>query len=452
MEQLKKNSIIPLKITGMTAEGNGVGKHEGMAVFVPLTAVGDELEVKLVKLCKSYCYGIIERIIIPSPDRIEPDCGVFRQCGGCCFRHISYSAELKIKDGFVRDAFERIGGFKELPSEPPLGAEEADGYRNKAQYPVADLGSGLVSGFYAGRSHRLIPQTDCRLQPAVFAEITSRATQLAQEAGISAYDEKADAGELRHIYLRQGYSSGEIMLCFVVRRAVLSRLQPVAAVLAAEFPQIKSVIMNINGERTNVILGKRCVTLLGSDTISDRMCGITAELSPQSFYQVNTRQAERLYKKAGEYAAPQPTDTLLDLYCGAGIIGLSMADGVKRLIGGEIVPQAVENARRNALANGIGNAEFILGDAGELASRLAESERPDIIVLDPPRKGCDTATLSAVLKMSPAKVVMISCNPATAARDARILADGGYTLTRLCAVDMFPRTGHVETVVLLSKL
>ncbi|MEZ3455548.1 MAG: 23S rRNA (uracil(1939)-C(5))-methyltransferase RlmD [Oscillospiraceae bacterium] len=453
MPKMKKNETITLEITGMTAEGNGVGRSgDGMAVFVPLTAVGDVIDCKIVKVTKSYAYGIIDRIIAPSPDRTESGCPVSAKCGGCTFRHMSYSAELAVKDKLVRDAFLRLGGFSDIPFEDICGGDD-DFYRNKAQYPVAEQNGKLICGFYSKRSHRVVPFTDCRLQPKVFGDITSECLRLANEKNIPAYSEENGSGVLRHIYIRRGFHSGEIMVCFVVkdksRRNDFSRI---AKKLSDRFGDIKSVILNVNPKNTNVIMGTENITLYGSDEITDILCGKTITLSPMSFYQVNTAQAERLYRCGMDYAELTGNETVLDLYCGAGTIGLAFSDKAKKIIGCEIVPEAIENAKKNAELNKVKNAEFYCGDAGELAAKLAdEGTVPDIAVIDPPRKGCEKLTLDSLVRMSPAKIVMISCNPATAARDAKYLAENGYSLKKARAFDLFPRTGHIETVVLLSK-
>ena len=448
---LLKNQVIPLSIDGMTAEGNGVGHYEGMAVFVPRTAVGDVLDVKIVKVNKQLAYGIVQTIHTPSADRIEPDCPVFSQCGGCLFRHISYEAECSIKTKFVEDAFIRIGGLhpKMLPI---LGADAVDGYRNKAQLPCGKEtdNSGICFGFYAQRSHRIIPHHSCRLQPESFSHVIARCKELL--AHIAPYDEVSNTGILRHLYLRQGHHSGEMMVCFVVTKSIRKQLTTVARQLIEEFPQIVSVMMNINPKQTNVILGKETICLVGAPVIHDTFCGIPVALSPQSFYQVNTPQAERLFAEVRTMAQPQSHHLLLDLYCGTGVIGLSMADAADKLIGVEVIPQAVENAKQNAARAGIGNAEFFVGDAGQIAQQLAQQHlRPDLITLDPPRKGCDDATLNACISMAPQKIVMVSCNPATAARDAAYLCKNGYHMEAVRPVDLFPRTGHVECVVLLSR-
>ncbi len=439
----------------MTAEGNGVGRENGMAVFVPSAACGDIIKCRIVKVLKSYCYGIVEEIITPSADRLDRGCEVKKSCGGCIFRHISYEAELRIKENSVKNAFVRLGKFAEDSFEfmPALGCEETDKYRNKAQYPVAaDKDGRAVCGFYAQRSHRVIPCTECRLQPDIFGDILRYSIEYVNSRKIAPYNEETDTGLLRHIYIRRGYHSGEIMVCFVVRKDIGGRLAELGQKLMDRFSDIKSVVMNINPKRTNVIMGDVMKTICGSDTITDIMCGNRITVHPRSFYQVNTAQAEKLYAIAKEYASLTGSEDVLDLYCGAGTIGLSMADKARHITGAEIIPAAVEAAKLNARDNNISNADFICADAGEAASLLcSQGRKPDVIITDPPRKGCDTLTLDSIIKMSPKTVVMVSCNPATAARDCRYLADNEYVLEKVQAVDMFPATGHVECVARLAK-
>ena len=344
-------------------------------------------------------------------------------------------------------AFTRIGGLHPA-FDPILGAPARDGYRNKAQYPVAEADGQMICGFYARRSHRIVPYTGCRLQPPRFAEVTAYLLEWAKRCGITAYDESAHTGELRHIYLRQGHHSGEMLVCLVVRTSVRKKVTAHLDALTAQFPEIVSVTESVNPDRTNVILGKTLHTLAGKGTIEDTMCGVRVTLSPRSFYQVNTAQAERLYGIAREFAGMDGSGLLLDLYCGAGTIGLSMAADAGRLIGVEVVPEAVEDARRNAARAGVENASFFCGDAGTIAAQLRqEGTAPTVIVLDPPRKGCDRATLEAAAGMAPERIVMVSCEPSTAARDAAILETLGYHAERVRAVDMFPGTGSVECVV-----
>ncbi|EWM53793.1 23S rRNA (uracil(1939)-C(5))-methyltransferase RlmD [Ruminococcus flavefaciens] len=447
----EKNQVYTAEITGLTSEGSGVCRIDGMAVFVPQTAVGDICGVKIVKVLKSYAFGKAEEILTPSPDRIEDNCPVYKKCGGCLLRHISYEAECRTKEGIVRDAFERIGGlFPEF--DEFIGAESTERYRNKAQYPLAVRDGRAVCGFYAPRSHRVIPVEDCALQPEIFSDILQTVLDYINVKKLSVYSEETNTGIIRHIYLRRGAHSGQIMVCIVVRKDISRQLSALCRLLSEKYSDINSIIMNINPDNTNVILGDRCITLWGSDTISDTMCGNNVEISPLSFYQVNTVQAERLYAKALEYAAPGSSETIADLYCGAGTIGLSMAKQAAKIVGVEIIPQAVENAKENALRNGITNAEFHCGDAGEVFGKLRRQGcKPDIIVVDPPRKGCSSETVDIISEAAPKKIVMISCNPATAARDAKLLSERGYSVDKVCGVDLFPRTGHVECVVLLSR-
>lgn len=453
---LAKNDIITLEITALTNEGSGVGHYKedssdglGMAVFVPMTAVGDVISCRVVKVLRSYAYGRVEGILTASPDRAEDGCPVYAKCGGCCFRHISYEAELRAKQGFVQDAFTRLGGLS--PEFLPIqGSESPEGYRNKLQMPVSKQDGRTVCGFYSERSHRVVPVEKCALQPELFAEITRFVTEQADRLRISVYNEEKHEGVLRHIYLRRGHYSGEVCLCLVARRKV-PEFERLAKAAAERFPEITGVVLNINRDRTNVILGEEEQVLFGRAEIKDTMCGVNVEISPKSFYQVNTPAAEALYRQAAEFAQPEGK-LLLDLYCGAGTIGLSMAGKARRLIGAEIVPQAVENARENAERNSVKNAEFICADAGQAAQQLERSgERPDVIILDPPRKGCSEDTLTACAGMQPERIVMISCNAATAARDCKRLAELGYTAAVVRPFDLFPRTSHVECVVLINK-
>lgn len=447
---MEKNDAITLTITALTNEGSGVGRHDGMAVFVPFTAVGDVISCRIVKVLKSYAYGRVEALLTPSADRIENDCPVFGRCGGCSFRHIDYNAELAAKESFVRDAFSRIGGLS--PEMLPIcGSEAQYGYRNKLQMPLSrDKDGCAVCGFFSERSHNVIPVKECLLQPKEFAEITEFVTEQVKSLRISVYNEEKHEGVLRHIFLRRGHYSGEVCLCLVARRKV-PEFTCLAKAAVERFPQIKGVVLNINKEKTNVILGNEEIVLSGSAAITDTMCGNQVEISPRSFYQVNTPAAENLYRQAAEFAEPRGK-LLLDLYCGAGTIGLSMAKDAARIVGAEIVPEAVENAKANAERNGHTNAEFICADAGQAAKALSEQGlKPDVIVLDPPRKGCDEATLSACVEMAPERIVMISCNAATAARDCEWLSEHGYRAVKLRAFDLFPRTTHVECVVKLIR-
>ncbi len=447
---MKKNDIVKLKIDSITNEGNGVGRYEGMAVFVPFTAIGDEIDCKIVKLKKTYAYGIIVKILTPSKDRISADCCTYKKCGGCSFRHINYDAELISKQSFVKDSFERIGKLS-IDLENILGCEETFHYRNKAQYPVCERDGRLECGFFSKRSHRVVNNESCLLQPEIFNQIADYTVKLLGKNGFKAYDEETGKGQIRHIYIRQGFHTKEIMLCIVVTKRD-NILKNISEEISKAFPEIKSIVLNVNPNKTNVILGRRNEVLWGREYITDIMCGIKVRISPHSFYQINTAQAEKLYGIVKDYADLKGNETLLDLYCGIGTIGFSLAKGVKKLIGVEIIHDAVENAKLNAEINGINNAEFICGDVGEIANKLIESgETPDIIIADPARKGCDSVSLDAMLKMSPRKIIMVSCNPSTAARDVKYLCDNGYKAVKGRAVDMFPRTTHVECVVLMVR-
>lgn len=445
---LEKNQFINAEITDISSDGNGVCRVDGMAVFVPDTAIGDVVEIKIVKVLKNYAYGIVNKILISSPDRIETDCPVYRQCGGCVFRHINYESECKIKENIVKNAFHRIGGLNP-EFEKFIGADNIYEYRNKAQYPLAIVDGKAICGFYAERSHRIIPITDCMLQPKIFSEILETVLEYINSKKISVYSEKTNTGIMRHIYIRKGNYSNEIMLCFVVRKDIYRQLMPICRIITQKFPDVKSIVMNVNPDKTNVILGKKCTTLYGNDTISDTMCGNKTEISPLSFYQVNTVQAEKIYRKAFEFANPTSENVIADLYCGAGTIGLSMAKYAKKIIGIEVIPEAVENACRNAFYNNITNTEFHCGDVGTVFKKLSMS--PDIIIIDPPRKGCSYETVENISKSSPKKIIMISCNPATAARDAKLFSESEYKIEKVCGVDLFPRTKHVECVVLMSR-
>ena len=456
---LTKNQIVSLEITGITAQGSGVGRvwdeegSPGMTVFVPFTAMGDHIRCRILKVQKNHAYGRLEEVVSPSADRIrgEADCPAFGKCGGCAWRHISYEAECRYKRQQVADALQRIGGLG-LEPEPLLAAPQSDRYRNKAQFPVAMGPYRPMAGFYAPRSHRLVEVKDCLLQPPVFAELVAAVLYWAKKAGVSLYDEELKAGLLRHIYIRQAEATGEIGVCLVCTSGKLPEPRLLVEQLRDRTPDLAGVTVNINRADTNVVLGETFFTLWGQEAVEDELCGLRFRLSPQSFYQVNRRQAERLYELAAEMAGLTGEQTLLDLYCGTGTIGLSMAARAGRVIGVETVPQAVEDARRNAERNGIANARFLCADAGEAAVRLArEGVRPDVVVLDPPRKGCAPAVIDTVAAMAPRRVVYVSCDPATLARDLKCFAERGYDTRRAVPVDLFPRTPHVECCALLTK-
>lgn len=454
---LQKNQILTLRIERLSSDGSGVAHSaDGEAVFVPGTAPGDEARVRIVKDCGRYAFGILDELLVPSPDRIPVDCPVAGPCGGCSLRHLDYAAELRAKQESVLDAFRRIGGL-EVPVLDILPSPEVDRYRNKVQFPVGVDKNGVPCiGFYAGRTHRIVPCPDCKLQPGVLNEIGNALCAFFAQQGIRPYDEQSGKGLVRHIFLRRGAHSGQIMVCLVCTRAKLPHAEQLCTALREQFPAISTILLNVNAKNTNVILGSENHILYGPGYIEDTLCGVPVRLGPLSFYQVNTLAAERLYGVASQYAQLTPDDTLLDLYCGMGTIGLSMADQCRELIGVEIVPEAIESAKANATRMGEAVAtksRFFCADAGQAATQLAsEGLHPDIVMLDPPRKGCDEATLSAVVRMAPRRVVYVSCNPATAARDAAWLEKNGYHTEKVQPVDLFPRTKHVEAVLLLTKL
>lgn len=451
---LRKNEIYRSTITDYTTEGSGVCRIDGMAVFVPDSAVGDTADIRILKAAKNYAYGKIEKIITPSKDRCEPDCDVFRKCGGCTFRHISYEAELAFKQKRVTDTLTRIGGIPAELVMPIVGAEKINGYRNKAQLPLTvDKEGRICAGFFAARSHRVIPLEECALQSPLFDQVLKVFLEWANEEKIPVYDEVRHTGILRHLYMRHGGKTDELMVCVVINADSVRGEKRLVEKLCSSFGSLKTVVININKEKTNVITGKQNRVIYGSGYITDRLCGLEFRISPLSFYQVNRDQAERLYGIAAEFAGTNKGETLLDLYCGTGTIGLSMADRAGKLIGVEIIPQAIEDAKLNAQRNGISNAEFICADAARAAHRLSrEGIRPDCIIVDPPRKGCDRELISVIEEMNPKRVVYVSCDPATLARDVKIFGEKGYTVHKAVPVDMFPRTGHVESVVLLTKV
>ena len=453
---LQKNQILTLRIERLSSDGSGVAHSaDGEAAFVPGTAPGDEARVRIVKDCGRYAFGILDELLTPSPDRVPVDCPVAGPCGGCSLRHLDYAAELRAKQESVLDAFRRIGGL-EVPVLDILPSPDVDRYRNKVQFPVGIDKNGVPCiGFYAGRTHRIVPCPDCKLQPSVLNEIGNALCAFFAQQGIRPYDEQSGKGLVRHIFLRRGAHSGQIMVCLVCTRAKLPHAEQLCTALREQFPAISTILLNVNAKNTNVILGSENHILYGPGYIEDTLCGVPVRLGPLSFYQVNTLAAERLYGVAAQYAQLTPDDALLDLYCGMGTIGLSMAEQCRELIGVEIVPEAIESAKANAARMGeavAAKSRFFCADAGQAATQLAaEGLHPDIVMLDPPRKGCDEATLSAVVRMAPRRVVYVSCNPATAARDAAWLEQNGYHAEKVQPVDLFPRTKHCECVIALSK-
>lgn len=446
---LQKNQIVPLRITSVGHEGNGVGRHEGMAVFVPRTAPGDLLRARIVKVQKNYAYGIVEQLLEPSPDRVEPDCPVYARCGGCSLRHLRYDRECRIKEGWLADNLRRIAGL-ELPLDPMIPSPLCARYRNKAQYPIRLVDGRVRAGFFAKRTHTLIPAEDCLLQPESFSVLARTVCAFLEEKQLAPYDERTGTGLVRHLYLREAQATGQLLVCLVLNGRNLPYVDELAARLRAACPAVTTLVFNENTRNTNVIFGERTWSVFGPGTIEDELCGVRVRLSALSFYQVNRPAAELLYRAALDYAGPGPDDRLLDLYCGTGTIGLSMAHAAGELVGVETSVPAVEDARWGAARGGFAKARFLCMDARTASAELLGSGwRPDIVLLDPPRKGVDPQTIGHVVGMAPKKIVYISCDSATLARDLKLFALRGYPARRGRAVDLFPRTAHVESVVLL---
>ncbi len=451
---LSKNQVLELTVTAMSAEGSGIARtpDTGMAVFIPFTAVGDIIRCRIVKVQKTMAFGICEEVLVASEHRTaEKGCPAFGKCGGCVYGHVTYEAELAYKWNRVADALSRIGGLS-LKPEPIVGCESPFRYRNKAQYPIGAGEDGPKIGFYAPRSHRIISHSDCWLQPACFETVVQVVRDWIVKTGVSLYDERSHTGVLRHLYIREGKAANELMVCLVATCGKLPQTAALVSALKGALPHLTSVMVNVNPKDTNVVLGERSFALHGTPYITDTLCDLTFRLSPLSFYQVNRDQAERLYRIAEQEAALTESDVLLDLYCGTGTIGLSMAHRVKQVIGVEVVEAAVADARLNAEANGITNATFMAADAAEAAVKLEkQGVHPNVVIVDPPRKGCDESLIHTISRMNPERVVYVSCDPATLARDLKRFTDCGYVTHRVTPVDMFPRTAHVETVALLSR-
>lgn len=447
---IKKNDDIKLNIHSLSNDGSGVGRYENLVIFVPETSVGDEIIAHIVKVKKTYAFAIVKEVIKAGESRIQTDCPVSKSCGGCVFRHLDYAAELEAKKGFVNSAFERIAK-SDLRVEEIL-SDFPERYRNKAQYPLREENGIIKAGFFASRSHRVIECEDCKLQPEVFSEIKSKVVDFIQTHNISVYDEISHKGLLRHLFLRQSKGAEQIAMCLVINGDTLPFKEEFCEYITAEFKNIKSITLNINKLKSNVILGDRYIELSGGGYIEDELLGKKFRINAPSFYQVNRRMCEKLYKKAAEYADLKEGETLVDLYCGIGTVGLCVANKDNKLIGVEVVPEAVKIAAENALLNGYENAQFICGDASKATGILKDRAiKADCVIVDPPRKGCDERTIKNIVDFNPSRVVYISCNPATLARDLIIFDSLGFKAQKACAADMFPRTAHVETVVLMSR-
>ena len=445
--ELAKNQEHTVTIEGYGEGGMGVARIDGRVVFVHGALRGEKCRVLILKTLKSVAFAKVLEVIEPSSERITPDCPYFPRCGGCTYRHIRYEEELRLKKQRVQDNLSRIGG-SDVTVEEILGAQDTLRYRNKAQYPVSKDGA---VGFYRARTHEVIECEHCLLVRPEADAAAEALREYMQSCRVAGYDEKTGRGLVRHLYIRSN-AAGESLICVLVNGDKLPKEDRLVTLLRDACPKCTGIVLGTNTKKGNVILGDRYRTLWGSDRLEDALCGKTFRLSVPSFYQVNRVQAERLYAKAIEFAGLTGQETVLDLYCGAGTITLALSDHAKKVLGAEIVPEAIDDARENAARNGVKNAEFFCGDASDVAKKLArENLRPDVITVDPPRKGLAADVVESIAEMQPGRVVYVSCDSATMARDVKRLADLGYTAQRACAVDMFPRADHVETVVLLSK-
>lgn len=450
MADARKNTVHTLDITGYTSEGMGVARLEGLVVFVPYTIQGERWRVRLEKVNKNTAWGRGVELLVPSSERIEPDCPLYGKCGGCQFRHMTYRQELRAKHRRVADALERVGHVK-LDLPPVLEAEDPDRYRNKVQFPISSGKRGLAVGYFRARSHDVLDAPDCLLQPRTVTRLRRAFKNWMEEYAVPAYDEGTGRGLIRHLYVRAN-SGCESLVCVVANGDRLPHGDALVDVLRRSEPGLAGVVLNTNTRNTNVILGGGYTTLWGRDYLEETLCGLTFRLSVPSFFQINRGQTERLYRVALELAGLTGTEMVLDLYCGIGTISLAMAKRAGHVLGAEILPQAVEDAKENARRNGVANAEFFCGDAGAVARKLArERVRPQVVCVDPPRKGLAPEVPAVLAGMEPGRIVYVSCDPATLARDVSRFAELGYRAADARSVDLFPRTAHIETAVLLTK-
>ncbi len=451
MIPVKKNEIYIINIKGMTHEGQGVGKVDGFTVFVDGPVEGEKVEVKIIKVGKSFAAGKMVKILEPSPHRTKPVCGIYKRCGGCSLQHMSYEAGLEFKTRLVSDSIRRIGKIDDVVIHNTIGMKKPMNYRNKAQYPVGRQGNELKAGFYARRSHDIIDCVDCMIQDEVSGKIRSIVKDFIIDNDISVYDESTGKGFIRHIMTRTGFKTGEIMVVLVVNGRSLPHNDKLVKLLISQIPQIESIVLNVNTKKTNVIMGNENLTLYGKDTITDYIGRFKFNISPISFFQVNPIQTEVLYGKALEYAGLTGNETVFDLYCGIGTISLFLSEKAKKVYGVEVVEAAVMDARENALLNGVENVEFMAGEAEKLIPEVySRGIRADVVVVDPPRKGCDEILLETLVNMKPERIVYVSCNPATLARDLNYLAGKGFKAVEVQPVDMFPWTPHVESIIMMT--
>ena len=451
--EFRKNDLVTLEIEDCGIDGEGIGKADGFTVFVKDAVIGDTVTAKIIKAKKNYGYGRLMEVLKPSPYRVEPKCEFARQCGGCQLQALSYDQQLVFKTNKVKGHLERIGGFTDIPMEPIIGMDELFHYRNKAQFPVGRNKEGkIVTGFYAGRTHNIIENRDCALGVAENKEVLDRVIAHMEKYGIEPYNEATGKGLVRHILIRYGYFTKEVMVCLILNGNKLPKEEQLVKSLC-EIPGMTSITINVNKKHSNVILGEEIRLLWGQEYITDRIGDISYQISPLSFYQVNPMQTQKLYAKALEYADLHGQETVWDLYCGIGTISLFLAQKAKFVRGVEIVPAAIENAKENAKLNGLENTEFFVGKAEEVLPREYKKNGvyADVIVVDPPRKGCDETLLETMIEMNPESIVYVSCDSATLARDLKYLCERGYELRKVCPVDQFGMTVHVETVVLLSQ-
>ena len=450
--EFRKNDLVTLEIEDCGIDGEGIGKADGFTVFVKDAVIGDTVTAKIIKAKKNYGYGRLMEVLKPSPYRVEPKCEFARQCGGCQLQALSYDQQLVFKTNKVKGHLERIGGFTDIPMEPIIGMDELFHYRNKAQFPVGRNKEGkIVTGFYAGRTHNIIENRDCALGVAENKEVLDRVIAHMEKYGIEPYNEATGKGLVRHVLIRYGHFTKEVMVCLILNGNKLPKEEQLVKSLC-EIPGMTSITINVNKKHSNVILGEEIRLLWGQEYITDRIGDISYQISPLSFYQVNPMQTQKLYAKALEYADLHGEETVWDLYCGIGTISLFLAQKAKFVRGVEIVPAAIENAKENAKLNGLENTEFFVGKAEEVLPREYKKNGvyADVIVVDPPRKGCDETLLETMIEMNPERIVYVSCDSATLARDLKYLCERGYELRKVCPVDQFGMTVHVETVVLLS--
>ena len=451
---MKKDDLIEVTIEDLSEEGTGIGTFEGMTFFIKDAVIGDRVRAKIMKLKKTYGFARLMEVLTPSPDRVEPLCPVARQCGGCQIQAMSYEAQLAFKTRKVENNLKRIGKFEEIPMESIIGMEDPFHYRNKAQFPFGKNRDGkIITGFYAGRTHSIIENKSCHLGKEVNEEILEKILAWMNAFHVEPYNEATGKGLMRHSLIRCGFRTGEIMVCLVINGRKIPGEEALVDSLKI-IPGMTSISLNVNKEKTNVILGREVIDLWGRPYIEDYIGEVKYQISPLSFFQVNPVQTERLYGKALEYAGLTGEETVWDLYCGIGTISLFLARKARKVYGVEIIPDAIEDARRNASLNGFTNTEFYVGKAEEVLPEKYEKEgvRADVIVVDPPRKGCDETLLSTMVKMQPERIVYVSCDSATLARDLRYLCDNGYELKRVCPADMFPQTVHVEVVCCLHRM